>query len=94
MVRPLIFALGASLLIADVAKGQLVLTPTTDEYVLDGAKLKQLAFSDGGKKVTYQSPQRLGLFWHSGTTNALSAEQTSGRSDNHQSSTVEPKPVR
>lgn len=57
MVRPLIFALGASLLIANVAKGQLVLTPTTDEFVLDGAKLKQLAFSDGGKKVTYQSPR-------------------------------------
>jgi hypothetical protein len=56
MVRPLIVALGASLLIVDVAKGQLVLTPTADEYVLDGAKLKQLAFYDGGIKVTYQSP--------------------------------------
>jgi hypothetical protein len=57
MVRPLIFAFAASLLLADVAKTELVLTPTVDEYVLDGAKLKQLAFLDGGQKVTYQSPR-------------------------------------
>jgi hypothetical protein len=56
MVRPLILAFAASLLLADVAKAELVLTPTVDEYVLDGAKLKQLAFFDGGQKVTYQSP--------------------------------------
>jgi hypothetical protein len=57
MVRPLIFAFAASLLIADVGRTELVLTPTVDEYVLDGAKLKQLAFFDGGQKVTYQSPR-------------------------------------
>jgi hypothetical protein len=57
MVRPVIFAFAASLLLAGVAKAELVLTPTVDEYVLDGAKLKQLAFSDAGRKVTYQSPR-------------------------------------
>src|ERR1700730_12911995 len=57
MVRPVIFAFAASLLLADVAKSELVLTPTVDEYVLDGTKLKQLAFFDGGQKVTYQSPR-------------------------------------
>jgi hypothetical protein len=57
MVRPLIFAFAASVLVAGVAKSELVLTPTVDEYVLDGAKLKQLAFFDGGQKVTYQSPR-------------------------------------
>ncbi len=56
MVRPLIFAFAGSLLLADVAKTELILTPTVDEYVLDGAKLKQLAFFDGAQKVTYQSP--------------------------------------
>ena len=57
MVRPVIFAFAASLLLTDVAKTELVLTPTVDEYVLDGTKLKQLAFFDGGQKVTYQSPR-------------------------------------
>ena len=57
MVRPVIIAFVASLLLADVAKTELVLTPTVDEYVLDGAKLNQLAFLDGDKKVTYQSPR-------------------------------------
>ena len=57
MVRPVIIAFVASLLLADVAKTELVLTPTVDEYVLDGTKLKQLAFLDGDKKVTYQSPR-------------------------------------
>lgn len=57
MVRPLVLAFAASLFLADVAKPELVLTPTVDEYVLDGAKLKQLAFFDGGRKVTYQSPR-------------------------------------
>jgi hypothetical protein len=56
MVRSLIFAVAASLLITNVGRTELVLTPTLDEYVLDGVKLKQLAFSDGGQKVTYQSP--------------------------------------
>jgi len=57
MVRSLIFAFVASLLLADVGRTALVMTPTIDEYVLDGAKLKQLAFSDGDQKVTYQSPR-------------------------------------
>src|ERR1700736_6368433 len=57
MVRPVILAIAASLLFADVAKTELVLTPTVDEYVLEGTKLKQLAFLDGGQKVTYQSPR-------------------------------------
>lgn len=57
MVRPLIFAFAASLLLAGAAKAELVLTPTVDEYVLDGVKLKQLAFFDGAQKVTYQSPR-------------------------------------
>jgi hypothetical protein len=57
MVRPLIFAFAASLLLAGAAKAELVLTPTVDEYVLDGVKLKQLAFFDGAEKVTYQSPR-------------------------------------
>jgi hypothetical protein len=57
MVRPVILAVVASLLLTDIAKTELVLTPTVDEYVLDGAKLKQLAFFDGGQKVTYQSPR-------------------------------------
>jgi len=39
------------------ARAELLLTPSIDEYELDGAKLKQLAFQDGGKKVTYQSPR-------------------------------------
>lgn len=39
------------------ARAELRLTPSVDEFELDGAKLKQLAFQDGGKKVTYQSPR-------------------------------------
>ena len=39
------------------ARAELRLTPSIDEFELDGAKLKQLAFSDGDKKVTYQSPR-------------------------------------
>ena len=57
MVRSLIFAFAASLLLADVGRTELVMTPTVDEYVLEGVKLKQLAFFDGGRKVTYQSPR-------------------------------------
>jgi hypothetical protein len=36
---------------------ELLLTPKISEYDLDGIKLHQLAFSDGGKTVTYQSPR-------------------------------------
>lgn len=39
------------------ARAELVLTPRVDEFDLDGARVKQLAFQDGGKKVTYQSPR-------------------------------------
>jgi hypothetical protein len=68
MVRPVVLGLAASLSLADIAKSELVLTPTVDEYVLDGAKLKQLAFFDGGQKVTYQSPRG----WeYSGSTTQL-----------------------
>jgi hypothetical protein len=56
MVRSLIVGLTASLLLAGIAQAELQLTPSVDEYVLDGVKLKQLAFPDGDRKVTYQSP--------------------------------------
>ena len=39
------------------ARAELQLTPRVDEFELDGAKLKQLAFPDGDRKVTYQSPR-------------------------------------
>lgn len=67
MVRSLILAL-AIFLPAGFAGAELQLTPSIDEYVLDGAKLKQLAFDDGGKKITYQSPRN----WsYSGTSTQL-----------------------
>ena len=56
MVRPLILALAGSLLIAP-ARAKLDLTPKLSEYELDGVKFKQLAFSDGGKIVTYAPPR-------------------------------------
>jgi hypothetical protein len=56
MVRPLILALGGSLLIAP-ARAELDLTPKLSEYELDGVKFKQLAFSDGSKIVTYAPPR-------------------------------------
>jgi hypothetical protein len=55
MVRSLIHAVIAALLIAS-ARAELQLTPSVVQYELDGVKLKQLAFSDGGKQVTYQAP--------------------------------------
>jgi hypothetical protein len=57
MVRSLILGFAGSLLLTGMARAELQLTPTVDEYVLDGAKLKQLAFHDGDKKITYQSPR-------------------------------------
>jgi hypothetical protein len=39
------------------ARAELQLTPTVSEYQLEGVKLKQLAFRDGEKKPTYQSPR-------------------------------------
>jgi hypothetical protein len=56
MVRPVIVALTTGLLLSGIARSELILTPTVDEFELDGAKLKQLAFADGAQKVTYQSP--------------------------------------
>lgn len=57
MVRSLIHAVIAALLIAS-ARAELQLTPSVVQYELDGVKLKQLAFSDGAKQVTYQAPRR------------------------------------
>jgi hypothetical protein len=57
MVRSLIFGFAGSLLLTGIAQAELQFTATVDEYVLDGAKLKQLAFHDGDQKVTYQSPR-------------------------------------
>jgi hypothetical protein len=68
MVRSLIIAASANVLIACVGRTELVLTPTVDEYALDGASLKQLAFADGARKVTYQAPRG----WdYSGSANQL-----------------------
>ena len=56
MVRSLIHAVIAASLIAS-ARAELQLTPSVVQYELDGVKLKQLAFSDGAKQVTYQAPR-------------------------------------
>jgi hypothetical protein len=56
MVRPLVVALSGLFAVAS-ARGDLQLTPRVDEFELDGTKMKQLAFSDGDQKVTYQSPR-------------------------------------
>ncbi|MDQ2824372.1 MAG: hypothetical protein M3R29_02885 [Verrucomicrobiota bacterium] len=67
MVNSLSTVLVGALLLAS-ARAELQLTPRIDEYELDGAKLKQLAFSDGDKKVNYQSPRG----WdYSGSTTRL-----------------------
>jgi hypothetical protein len=56
MARPLILALVGCLLIRS-ACADLDLTPKPSQYELDGVKLKQLAFSDGSKVVTYTPPR-------------------------------------
>jgi hypothetical protein len=56
VVRSLIHAVIAVLLIVS-ARAELQLTPSVVQYELDGVKLKQLAFSDGAKQVTYQAPR-------------------------------------
>jgi hypothetical protein len=56
MVRFLTLVLSGAFFIAS-AHAELQLTPRTSEYELEGGKFKQLAFSDGGKTVTYQSPR-------------------------------------
>ena len=56
MVRSLTLVLSGAFFIAS-AHAELQLSPKVSEYELDGVKLKQLAFSDDGKTVTYQSPR-------------------------------------
>lgn len=56
MVRSLTLILSATLFVAS-ACAELQLTPKVAEYQLDGVKFKQIAFSDDGKTVTYQSPR-------------------------------------
>jgi hypothetical protein len=68
MDRALILALSGWLLVAS-ANAELQLNPKISEYQLDGAKLKQLAFSNGtGKDATYSPPRG----WdYSGSANQL-----------------------
>jgi hypothetical protein len=56
MVRPLILALVSYVLVAP-ARADLDLTPNLSQHELDGVKVKQLAFSDGSKTVTYSPPR-------------------------------------
>jgi hypothetical protein len=56
MVRPLILALASCALVVPAHAG-LDLTPKPSQYELDGAKFKQLSFSDGSKVVTYEPPR-------------------------------------
>jgi hypothetical protein len=56
MDRSIALVLGAAIWVAS-AHAELQLSPKVSEYELDGAKLKKLAFSDGGKTVTYQAPR-------------------------------------
>jgi hypothetical protein len=60
MVRSLIRAL-ASLLLVAAARADLQLTPKISQHEWDGAKFKQLAFSDGGAKEITYSPPRGGI---------------------------------
>lgn len=55
MVRSLTLALSGAFLVAS-ARAELQLTPKVVEYKAEGATLKHLEFSDGGKTVTYCSP--------------------------------------
>lgn len=50
--------LGIVILFAGAAYGGLELTPQLEEYELDGVKLQQLVFSDGGRRVTYAPPRK------------------------------------
>ena len=56
MVRSLTLILSGAFFIVS-ARAELQLTPKVVEYKADGATLKHLEFSDGGKTVTYQSPR-------------------------------------
>ncbi len=56
-------------LFATSAQAELLLIPRTSEYTLDGVKFQQIAFADGVKVVTYQSPRG----WeYSGSANKFS----------------------
>jgi len=55
MERVLTLALGGLLFIAS-ARADLQLTPKLVEYELDGAKLQQLVFPDGERRITYTPP--------------------------------------
>lgn len=55
MVRSLTLILSGAFFVAS-ARAELLLMPKVSEYNADGATLKHLEFSDGGKTVTYQSP--------------------------------------
>lgn len=77
--------------LTDFAETKLELTSIVDDYVPDGVKLKQLAFFDGDLKVTIAA--WLGLVRVGDATDCAPAEQSSGRSDNHQDSMVESERV-
>ena len=53
MVRFLVLA---TLVALSTAQAELQLAPSVVEYELEGVKLKELAFADGGKTATYQPP--------------------------------------
>jgi hypothetical protein len=55
MVRPLVLVLSGAFCVAS-AHAQLSLAPRIVEHEKEGGKYKELAFSDGGKTVTYQAP--------------------------------------
>jgi hypothetical protein len=55
------FAIRAGALLislASFAYADLDLTPRVEEYQLDGVKLRQLVFTDGGRRVTYTPPRK------------------------------------
>ncbi len=60
--RQMVNALKRGLLVicfsASTTYAALELTPTIDEFMLDGVKIQQLAFRDGEKKITYQPPRQ------------------------------------
>src|SRR5262252_1968078 len=57
MVSPVRLALPLLLLFGFSARAELHFTFQTQESDLDGVKLHQLVFSDGGKQVNYQPPR-------------------------------------
>ena len=45
-------------LLASLARADLNLTPRTQEYELEGVKMRQLVFADGDRQVTYAPPRK------------------------------------